>query len=125
MYIPAATGPTFTWAVAPGLMFPDASPSSGTEKVWTAVPVLLMLIVPPVTGNVIINGANENSVSVTSTLAAAEPPEPPDAPEADSVRNPKNARHKAIIETMTANQPSRDLSSFAMRPIVTVHRRTR
>jgi hypothetical protein len=93
--------------------------------VWTAVPVLLMLIVPPSTGSMIISGVNLNSVSVTSTLAGAAPPEPSDAPEADSLRNPKIASAKAITATVNANQPSTDLSSFAMGAIVTVKARSK
>jgi hypothetical protein len=76
-----------------------------------------MLIVPPATGRVIISGLNLNSLTVTSTLAAAAGP--PDAPEADSLLNPNIAKASAITETTNANQPSTDLSSFAMGVIVT------
>jgi hypothetical protein len=74
---------------------------------------------------VIISGVNLNSLTVTSTLAGAALAEPPEAPEADSLRNPKIASAKAITETVNANQPSTDLSSFAMGAIVTVKARSK
>ena len=78
-------------------MSPDRSPSSGSVNVCTALPVLLMLRIPPPTGNVIINGLNLNSVSVTSTVGG------PDAvaPDADPLRKPKKA--SAIAATDTTN----------------------
>ncbi len=95
-------------------MSPELRPSSGTDNEWTALPVLLMLSVPPSAGSVIINGLNLNSVSVTSTLTGAEA----EAPDAELSRSPNIANARAVIATTNANQPRTDLSSFAMRAIV-------
>src|SRR4051812_4877181 len=117
-YMPSATGPTLASTVAPGLMSPVFTPSSGTLKLWTALPLLVTFIVPPSTGREIICGLIANSVSVTSTLADADDVA---APAADPSRKPNIARNSAPTANTSANQPRNDLSARSM-PAILVSR---
>jgi len=95
-------------------MSPDFIPISGTERLWTAVPVLEIRSVPPSAGSEIIFGVIENSASVTATLAPGA-----DAPDADPLRKPNVASAKAATATANANQPRTDFSSRAMTAMLT------
>jgi hypothetical protein len=87
-------------------------------------PLFVIRKVPPVSGNVIICGMILNSDRLTSTVADADAAVPV-APDADPLRNPNIASTKAVTETTNANQPSTDLSSFAMGAIVTTNLRSK
>ena len=74
VYMPAAEQPGFTSVVAPGAISPDWMPTSGTEKLCTAVPGVVIRNVPPSAGSEIIcRQVIENSARVTSTLLGNGP----------------------------------------------------
>jgi hypothetical protein len=107
-------------------MSPTFRPSCGIEKLCAIEPLFVIRMVPPVSGNEIICGVILNSDRETSTTAEAEDASAvPVAPDADPLRNPNIASAKAVTETMNANQPSTDLSSFAMGAMVTTNVRTK